>query len=393
MKTAGSGRRKKLEIMKYILQICTGSWHAEHDPPEAIIRKIDEISSRIPVSQVIIGWNTDVSVYRQVGAFLRSRGIRMLLWLPVFSEVSGIAAPDEATDLFGKPVIPPIRQEGEDFLFGCPSSRRNLQIVRDIYEGHFSACGFDGVFLDKIRGQSFIAGVSGVLSCGCGRCRGVFRAKGVDIDEIRRLYEAEKDSFFDMDSFPMNGQFRPQNAAALRFLEVREEIIADAVTSLVRYFRDKGMTVGLDLFAPLISRFVGQNYALITKNADFIKPMLYRRTEEPAGIWYEYALFEKSAPEARGRTGIRMDRALLDSQLEAIRDVPCAKYPGIEINYREDIARTDAGYVRESLSAIRDAGFEGAVLCWNVMQAPEAHIDAVAEIQPPAFGSSGVCCP
>ncbi len=106
----------------------------------------------------------------------------------------------------------------------------------------------------------------------------------MDTDEIRRLYEAEKDSFFDMDSFPMNGQFRPRNAAALRFLEVREEIIADAVTSLVRYFKDKGMTVGLDLFAPLISRFVGQNYALITKNADFIKPMLYRRTEAPAGI-------------------------------------------------------------------------------------------------------------
>ena len=38
--------------MTYILQVCTGSWHARHDPPEDIIRRIDDISVRIPVSQV-----------------------------------------------------------------------------------------------------------------------------------------------------------------------------------------------------------------------------------------------------------------------------------------------------------------------------------------------------
>ena len=175
----------------------------------------------------------------------------------------------------------------------------------------------------------------------------------------------------------MNGQFQLENETAQQFFEVREEIIAGAVTEISGYFKGMGMTVGLDLFAPLVSRFAGQNYALITRNADFIKPMLYRKTEAPAGIGYEYALFGKSAPGARGRIGVRMDRAFLDTQLEALRAVPCAVYPGIEINYREDIARTDAGYVRESLSAVRDAGFGGAVLCWNVMQAPEAHIREV----------------
>ena len=365
--------------MKYVLQVCTGSWHAEHDPPEAIIRKIGDIASRIPVSRVIIGWNTDAALYRRVGDFLRSRGIGMLLWLPVFSEVSGIASPDGAADLFGKPVVPPVCQEGEDFLFGCPSSPRNLRIVREIYEQYFSPCGFDGVFLDKIRGQTFAAGVSGVLSCGCERCRRAFRAKGVDPGAVRRLYESEGDAFFDMASFPADGRFQLENGSAQRFFEAREEIIAGAVAELTGYFRGLGMEVGLDLFAPFVSRFAGQNYGLLARNADFIKPMLYRRTEAPAGIGYEYALFGKSAPGARGRVSVRMDRAFLDSQLEALRAVPCEVYPGIEINYREDIARTDAAYVRESVSAVRDAGFGGAVLCWNVMQAPEAHIRAIAE--------------
>ena len=75
-----------------------------------------------------------------------------------------------------------------------------------------------------------------------------------------------------------------------------------------------------------------------------------------------------------------MDRAFLDSQLEAIRRVPCEKHPGIEINYREDIARINPGYITESLAAIKAYGFEGAALCWNVMLAPEAHIAAIANI-------------
>ncbi len=204
--------------MKYILQIFTGPWHAPNAEAEDIIKKIKEIASRIQVDQVIIGWNTDPALYSLVGNCLHSLGIRMLLWLPVFSEVGGIAEPDEAVDIFGKPVLPRIQQEGEDFKFGCPSSRRNLQIVKDIYEKHFSACGFDGVFLDKIRSQSFVAGVSGVLSCGCARCRQAFQKKGVDLEEVGNLYRSEKDSFFDMASYPMNGEFQLKAPLAQRFL-------------------------------------------------------------------------------------------------------------------------------------------------------------------------------
>ena len=309
-------------MMKYILQVFTGPWQTPNVRAEDIIGRIDEIASRIRVEQVIIGWNTDPALYRKVGDHLHGLGIRMLLWLPAFSEVSGIAEPDEAVDIFGKPVLPSIHQEGEDFKFGCPSSRRNLQIVKDIYEKHFSGCGFDGVFLDKIRGQSFVAGVSGVLSCGCARCRGAFLKRGVELEDVKKLYTAKKDAFFDIAAYPMNGEFQLKDAVAQRFFEAKEEIIAEAVTEISGYFKDKGMTVGLDLFAPVVSRFVSQNYTLITKNADFIKPMLYRMTQAPAGIGYEYALFEQHAPNARGRMKLTTDKAFLDTQLEAIQRAP-----------------------------------------------------------------------
>ena len=78
--------------------------------------------------------------------------------------------------------------------------------------------------------------------------------------------------------------------------------------------------------------------------------------------------------------GQRMDEAFLDTQLEAIGQVSCERYPGIEINYLEDIARTDPDYIRESLAAVKEFGFEGVALCWNVMEAPVEHIEAVAEL-------------
>jgi len=115
----------------------------------------------------------------------------------------------------------------------------------------------------------------------------------------------------------------------------------------------------------------------MTRDADFIKPMLYRRTEAPAGIGYEYALFERYAPKAEGRAKPCMDRAFLHTQLAALRNLPCRAIPGIEINYDADSVKTDPEYIRESLEEIRSSGFGEAALCWDVTQAPETNLEAV----------------
>ena len=366
--------------MKYILQIFSGFWSTLRCRAEDVISRIDSLASGIEIDKVIIGWSTDASLYRQLGSWLHGKGIQMLLWLPIFSEVRAELQPDPAQDIFGKAVAAPSTQEGETFHFVCPSSGRNAEIVKETYEQFFSGCGFDGVFLDRIRSQSFEAGISGIFSCACERCRRAFQEKGVNTADIRKLYEAQKDAFFDVASWPMDGEFLLENPLAQRYFEVREEIVADAVSDIAGYFKSKGLLVGMDLFAPVVSRLVGQRYPLITRYADFIKPMLYRRTEAPAGIDYEYALFEKSVPGARGKVRPPMDLAFLHTQLDVIRNIPCAKYPGVEINYDEKLVWTDPGYIRESLAAIREYGFEGATLCWDIMNAPEAHTDAVKAV-------------
>ena len=89
--------------MKFILQIDTGPWHAEHNPPEDIVRSVRKIASLIPVDKVIIGWNTDPSLYRMVGEYLHQAGIRMILWLPVFAGTGEVCRTDRALDLYGNP--------------------------------------------------------------------------------------------------------------------------------------------------------------------------------------------------------------------------------------------------------------------------------------------------
>ena len=68
--------------MRYTLQVFTGSWHDTHEQPEKILGRIEEISRRIPVERVIIGWNADTDFYRTLGEGLHQAGIRTLLWLP-----------------------------------------------------------------------------------------------------------------------------------------------------------------------------------------------------------------------------------------------------------------------------------------------------------------------
>lgn len=53
----------------------------------------------------------------------------------------------------------------------------------------------------------------------------------------------------------------------------------------------------------------------------------------------------------------------------------CGKYPGIEINYRERIVPTSPKYISESLKAVLSYGFDGAVLSWNIMEAPLSHLE------------------
>ena len=90
---------------------------------------------------------------------------------------------------------------------------------------------------------------------------------------------------------------------------------------------------------------------------------------------------KKSIPEAEGYPDFEMNVAFLDGQLDAMASLPCDKYPGIEINYSKSIVPTSPEYVVESLRTVLKHHFNGAVLSWNIMQAPDSHIECLSEFQ------------
>ena len=153
--------------------------------------------------------------------------------------------------------------------------------------------------------------------------------------------------------------------------------MSKAVSSIADSLRKRGLEIGMDLYAPFMSPFVGQDYEILAAHADFIKPMLYRQTFAPAGMGFEYDLLKKAAPGASGYPEFAMDLDFLHSQLEAMESYSCAKFPGIEINHRKEVVPTSPEYVTESLEAVKSHGFEGIVLSWNIMEAPLAHLDCL----------------
>lgn len=358
----------------YIVQVSLGGWHSPDYTDSQIISRIDTVASLIPVRKVIIGWSLDEDIYREVGEHLHAKGIRMLLWLPVFAETEEVCDNIPAVDLWGTIPANYDLAAGEGFRFNCPSHPQNIANVVAIYDRHFSDCGFDGVFLDRIRTQSFVSGVSGVLNCGCPVCAEKFREEGIDLDAVRAAWTEKGDAFLSVTGYDTEKGFSFVDPLATAFFKAKGHIVSKAVASVADSLRSRGLEIGMDLYAPFMAPFVGQDYEILSQHADFIKPMLYRKTFAPAGMGFEYDLLRKAVPGAEGYPEFAMDVAFLDSQLDAMAPYDCGKYPGIEINYREVIVPTSPDYVTESLDAVMRHGFDGAVLSWNIMEAPYSHI-------------------
>ena len=361
----------------YIVQVSLGGWHSPDYTAEQIIGRIEEVSAKIPVEKVIIGWSLEKGIYQQVGEFLHAKDIQMLLWLPVFAETEEMCENEPAVDLAGAVPANYDLAAGEGFRFNCPSRPETAANVVAIYDEHFRDCGFDGVFLDRIRTQSFVSGVSGVLSCGCPACQELFKEEGVDLAAVQAAWEEKGDAFFSVTGYEPIGGFTFADPQAAAYFKAKGHVVSNAVAAIADCFRERGLEVGMDLYAPFMAPFVGQDYGILTQHADFIKPMLYRQTFAPAGMGFEYDLLRKAVPGAEGYPEFAMDVDFLDSQLKAMEPYACGKYPGIEINYRKDVVPTSPEYVTESLGAVMAHRFNGAVLSWNVMEAPDSHISCL----------------
>lgn len=385
-----------------ILQIFTGGFKNNITDYEKIIEKINMLIDKININKIIIGWSMDLDMYIKLKEFLHEKNIEIFLWLPVFSEIGELKSAKTVVSWDNNQVKNYSLQEGENFEFYCPSSYENIEILKKVYEENFEEVGFDGVFLDKIRYPSFSNGIGGIFSCFCEKCIEEYEAMGIDVEKIKREINnlvdinSKGSCTFNIESYEM-GKYKFTNPLWEEFFNAKNEIIFNSLEDIYKYFKNKNLKVGIDVFAPFLSYFVGQDMNKLQNTADFIKPMMYRITKAPAGLPFE---FEKLVEAINfGNSTYTTEERMLEIlgvhqyneekfDLEFIkREIQYMSnnlheciYPGIEINRKDKIAETYPDYIKENVTGIDGENVKGFVLSWDLLSAPEDNIEEVINL-------------
>ncbi|MDR1735763.1 MAG: hypothetical protein LBR85_02695 [Oscillospiraceae bacterium] len=347
-------------MLDITVQVFAGGYKSAPADFGRVREKLEDVLNRIPATRVIMGWTPAPELYGRVRDFLRQRGVEFFLWLPVFSETGRMKPCVPVTDWAGGTAAGNADGAEEDFAFLCPNEPQNVRAALSVFNENFANIGFDGVFLDRIRYPSFAAGADAGFGCFCPRCREAYTRAGADTTAL------------------MRGQGRIFDDPAWRdFLKIKAQSVTESVGALCGELRNRGFKIGLDVFAPFLSRFVGQDIPALSRLADFVKPMMYRKTFAPAGIPFEWDALKL-------RTGISPPFApdldfCAGDLAELVKSADCPVYAGVEWNRVPGIARPTPGYIHESLGAYAAAGARGFVLSWNALDAPLENTAAAAQ--------------
>ena len=378
------------ERFDVVLQIRSGGFAGAAASPSVVLGRLEAALPLLPVSTIIMGWHTSPAVYQAVARYLRGSGIALYLWLPVFSEI-GLLAP-------GRPVVGPDGttarnyhlSDDENFEFYCPNDPANTTNLLAVFERYFAPLGFDGVFLDKIRYPSFVNGPAGGLTCFCPYCREIYAREGIDPTALQtRIEELPRHTTpFGVTAY-QNGKYSFRDELWGHFFNLRQRLVYDRLSSICHTLRGQSYKIGLDVFAPFMSQFVGQDIPRLSTLADFIKPMMYATTSAPAGLPFELAalLRETGTEPGRGEycrlLGLDQTRKPFDLDFTAAEmnslagACACPVYPGIELNYVPGVAEPGPAYIESALRAYNAAA--GVVLCWDLLAMPPENIRAAGD--------------
>lgn len=372
--------------MKYVFQIFTGDLSEKSlADPKVILDKLALFHTQGNLKAVLCGWSVDKEFYRTIGEQLREWNIPMFFKTAVFSELSTMNDLDPMIDHNGDPMQPYHLNEQENFLFRCPSSKKNRKAIVDLYDEKMADLGFDGVFLDRIRYSSLIGGVEGVGGCFCEECQRTYRNRGLDVRKVKaKLRRASEEKKLELLKYD-DGTWKMKDPDLDLFFRIRCEIIEDSVQYFTREFHQRGLQVGLDLFTPALGYFTGQNVINLGKMVDFIKPMLYRYTYAPAGIPFETEALRKACGEGAYQVFLAecgsMDKdseAFVQRELKVLKKCTCNVYAGMEVNTVEPIVEITPQRVKEELRILKENNIKTMVPSWNLQKMTKECLEVLA---------------
>ena len=369
------------------IQLFTGGFLGRAPSWEEIKNKLTSILSVLPVDNVIMGWSlSDKSLYEKAAAFLAQRCINLYLWFPVFSETGVFGNLSPLSDLRGRKLNGSSGQGEEDFVFCCPNNPENTENILSLFDREFSFLPFSGIFLDKIRFPSFAQG--GVFTCFCPWCLEKYREENFDPLELKEALAHNESNPPGIMRYNGCGGYSFRYPVISRFFSLKSAFILQSIKKIAGYFRERNYKIGLDVFAPFLSPFVGQDLAGLSGLGDFIKPMMYRLTKAPAGLPFELeALISETRTERsyfHDLLGIDGKKEVFDldftvRELKGLTEMSsCPVYAGLEINHKENLAEAHPDYIEETMLAYESTGVQGFVLSWDLLDAPPLNIDAAA---------------
>jgi len=364
------------------VQIFSGGFNGESVSFDIVEQKLLSVLDRLPVTKVIMGWLPDKKLYEKTSKLLKKRDIGFYLWFPVFSETGALKDLEPLVDLNGNRLERIEENKSEDFFFCCPDNKENIKKILEIFTENFSSLEkncFNGVFLDKIRYPSFAnsRGSRGVYSCFCPECLASYKKFNFNAEKFKLALSGER--HFDIAEYSGNGKYLFKDAVLSDFFKIKLEIIYESLSFICDFFRERKYGIGFDVFAPFLAPFTGQDVIRLSSLCDFIKPMMYRVTNAPAGLPFETdALTRHTGNKIINKNMYNLDFCV--KEIKKLNDVSsCPVYAGIEINRVDDITPVTPFYIEETISAYLKEGIHRFALSWNLLDMPDDNIEKAAQ--------------
>lgn len=397
--------------------------------PNNYLHKNDNLKKKLAIAKEALNldalmiWSDinkkDLDLVRRI---CRDFKIKTYLWYPILADIPDFKIEQEqSVETFGglrgygkNGCWDKLGEGEEDFLFLCSSDEEHVRRIFDQYQNKIKENGFDGVFLDRIRFPSPSNGFELLFSCFCKSCLNKFynnygedlkgyrnqaktvfkKFKTIDINYLQTCQ-----SFFDIiirDSLKKFYDFRKQN-----------------IYQVLKMFADKakqmGKLVGVDLFAPSLAPLVSQDYQLLAKTCDWIKPMIYCHTSSPAGLPLELYCFIRAILDINPALDegqlireisriigvdlptqinellkIGISEHIICSEMQKIKEFNLPEeidiYIGIEAVQIPEVCNIDRSILKKYLKSVIKADSKGIILSWDLLKIPDENLKLAGDI-------------
>lgn len=397
--------------------------------PNNYLHKNDNLKKKLAIAKEALNldalmiWSDinkkDLDLVRRI---CRDFKIKTYLWYPILADIPDFKIEQEqSVETFGglrgygkNGCWDKLGEGEEDFLFLCSSDEEHIRRIFDQYQNKIKENGFDGVFLDRIRFPSPSNGFELLFSCFCKSCLNKFYNNyGEDLKGYRNQ---AKTVFKNFKTIDVNYLQTCQSLSDViirdslkKFYDFRKQNIYQVLKMFADKAKQMGKLVGVDLFAPSLAPLVSQDYQLLAKTCDWIKPMIYCHTSSPAGLPLELYCFIRAILDINPALDegqlireisriigvdlptqinellkIGISEHIICSEMQKIKEFNLPEeidiYIGIEAVQIPEVCNIDRSILKKYLKSVIKADSKGIILSWNLLKIPDENLKLAGDI-------------